>query len=160
MSGFHCPNCGSQQSRVSKTQRLSSSKVIVRTRYCKKCNEKYQTREYLVLELPLVHKLNKNKTEEFNKEKLIKSIKLACAKFSISDIQIENIATRIEEELKQYNSQVVDSNVIGEMVMEELKELHPIIYLRFASVYKDLDEVDEFLEFAKNVAQKWKENNM
>jgi transcriptional repressor NrdR len=125
---------------------------IRRRRECLQCGQRFTTYERPILATPLIVKQDGTR-EEFDREKLIRGIRIACAKRPVSAADIERLAGHIESELQKMGKTEVSSRVIGDMVIEGLKELDQIAYIRYAIVYLKLDdlrairkEIDRLLE--------------
>jgi len=109
------------------------------------CGRRFTTYEY-VEERPLQVVKRDGSLEPYDRRKLLRSIRLPCAKRSISMAEIEAIVDEIEDELSRRGQDEVESRLIGELVMERLKRLDHVAYVRFASVYRNFQDIDEFVE--------------
>jgi len=145
-----CPFCGAAQSRVVDTREVGDG--IRRRRECQLCNQRYTTYEQVVKANLLVVKRD-GRREPFDRQKLFDGIWKACAKRPIASEDIERMVEDIESALYSMGQPEVPSRTIGEMVMERLKKIDGVAYVRFASVYRsfaDLEalkhEVDQMLE--------------
>ncbi|MCK4813986.1 MAG: transcriptional repressor NrdR [Candidatus Marinimicrobia bacterium] len=138
-----CPNCGYEENRVIDSRPLTKENGIRRRRECEKCKYRFTTYEYVSLSTALVIKSN-GAREEFNREKLIRSIKLACVKRPISMDTINSIVKKVENKIMADGLSEIPSKDIGGMVIDALKEIDKVAYIRFASVYHDFESVDEF----------------
>ena len=121
---------------------------IRRRRECKKCKQRFTTYERAILSHPLIIKED-NSREDFDREKLLRGIKLACVKRPVSAAKIDRLAGEIESVLQEMGKAEVSSRVVGDLVMAGLKDLDEIAYIRFALVYlglKDLEAVKEEIE--------------
>jgi transcriptional repressor NrdR len=146
-----CPYCNNPRSKVVDTTHDSRG-WIRRRRECLACKQRFSTYERPILSTPLLIKQDKSR-EEFDREKLIKGIRIACAKRPVSTSEIERLVGEIESTLQRMGKSEVSSRVVGDMVISGLKELDLIAYIRYASVYlgfDDLnsirDEIDQLLE--------------
>ncbi len=137
-----CPFCGHQEDRVLDSRPLEAASIIRRRRECQACHKRFTTYERLE-EVPLMVIKSDDRREPFNREKLREGILRACEKRPIGPDVIERIVAEIEYELQDYVMQV-PSRVIGEKVMKKLKDLDPVAYIRFASVYRAFDDLDAF----------------
>ncbi len=137
-----CPYCGHQEDRVLDSRPLEAASIIRRRRECQSCHKRFTTYERLE-EVPLMVIKSDDRREAFNREKLREGILRACEKRPIGPDVIERIVAEIEYELQDYVMQV-PSRVIGEKVMKKLKELDPVAYIRFASVYRGFQDLDAF----------------
>lgn len=146
-----CPYCGYESSRVLDTSHDVRGGTR-RRRECLKCHKRYSTYEMAVLALPLIIKQD-GKREAFDREKLLRGIHIACAKRPVSVTDIDRLVGEIEAELQSMGKPEVSSRVIGDMVMERLRKLDQVAYIRFASVYLGFGdlvgirkEIDRLLE--------------
>jgi len=137
-----CPFCGHQEDRVLDSRPLEAASIIRRRRECQSCHKRFTTYERLE-EVPLMVIKSDDRREPFNREKLREGILRACEKRPIGPDVIERIVAEIEYELQDYVMQV-PSRVIGEKVMKKLKDLDPVAYIRFASVYRAFQDLDAF----------------
>lgn len=144
-----CIYCGNDESKVIDSRSTAESNSIRRRRECLKCGKRWTTYETVESAPILVIKKNGN-IQPFDKSKIISGIIKACEKRPVSLIQIENIAGDIEKQLKENPNQQVESIKIGEMVMDLLKPLDQISYVRFASVYRQFTDASNFIDFLKN----------
>lgn len=145
-----CPFCGSDESRVVDSRDVGDG--IRRRRECQSCLQRFTTYERVAKSNLLVEKRD-GRRELFDRQKLFEGIRVACAKRPVSSEDIERIVTRIESNLYGLGRSEVPSRVVGEMVMQELRQLDGVAYVRFASVYRsfaDLEalkkEVDTIIE--------------
>jgi transcriptional repressor NrdR len=118
--------------------------VVWRRRTCDGCQRRFTTYERVEHALPMVVK-KEGRREPFEREKILKSLRIACNKRPIGTDALEETAATLERELAERGEKEVSSQVIGERVMARLKELDGIAYVRFASVYKSFRDVDEFM---------------
>lgn len=135
---LRCPYCGSTESRVTDTRH--SPKGIRRRRVCKSCGRRFTSYE-TVMATPVVIKRD-GRREEFDREKLLTGIRKACAKRPIPFETIESLANEIEDRIRAMGKAEVPSRLIGQMVLEKLKELDQVAYIRFASVYLPLEDLE------------------
>ena len=147
-----CPRCGSLNDRVLDTRQSKDGTVVRRRRECLDCNFRFTTYERFEEEKILVKK-KKGNIEPFNKEKIIKGIKLASKNRPISEEQIKNIADFIEKYLLEEGKLSVESLEIGELVQNELKKIDKITYIRFKSVYKDVSDIKELEKIIKEIEE-------
>ena len=138
-----CPNCGYEESRVVDSRPLTKDNGIRRRRECEKCRNRFTTYEYVSLTTALVIKSNGTR-EEFNREKLIRSIMLACVKRPVSMDTIHSLVKDVENKIQAEGLAEISAKDIGEIVIDALKNIDKIAYIRFASVYHDFENVDEF----------------
>src|SRR5450631_4064447 len=135
---MQCPYCSSSTLKVLDTTDTKSG--IRRRRECQLCGERFTTYERPLATLPVLIKGDGNR-EEFDREKLKRGIWNACAKRPIPAAEIDRLATRIETHLQSLGRAEVSSRIVGDMVIEGLKDLDPIAYIRYAIVYLGLDNL-------------------
>lgn len=140
-----CPQCQNDHSRVVDSR--DSGDSVRRRRQCSGCSERFTTYERVHTRTLRVAKLD-GRREEYSREKLVASLHKACAKRPLAIASIERLADEIEAEFSNAGRLEVRSNVIGELVMEKLKELDRVAYIRFASVYRDFRDVHSFIDAA------------
>ncbi len=143
---MRCPVCDSQENRVVDTRTSREGRAVRRRRECDSCSSRFTTYEY-VEERPMQVLKRDGSAEEFDRTKLLRSLRIACAKRPVTPSEVEAIADEIEDRLTRDAGLEVESAHIGELVMERLKPLDHVAYVRFASVYKNFQDLDEFQEF-------------
>lgn len=151
-----CPFCGHPDSRVIDSRTTREMDGIRRKRECTKCGKRFSTEERIEEGLPFVVKKD-GRREVFDRAKILNGLMKACEKRPISITTIEKIVSRIEYNLLERGEKEVKSSEIGEMVMEELKRLDGVAYVRFASVYRDFKDVNEFMQELKELLTKREE---
>jgi transcriptional repressor NrdR len=135
---MQCPYCAQPSSRVVDTRATNES--IRRRRECLHCHKRFTTYEQITEQLLIVKR--DGRREPFDRHKLMHGIRIACAKRPIAMADIERIVTQIEEYLFSSGRAEVRSEVIGQIVLEKLKPLDPLAYIRFAIVYLEIDDVE------------------
>lgn len=145
-----CPYCGYSESKVVDSRSTEDNMAIRRRRECLKCNKRYTTYEKIENIPILVIKKNMNR-EYFDRNKIINGLIKACQKRPVSRKEIENVAYKIEKRISNNMTTEISSKDIGEMIMESLKDLDEISYVRFASVYRQFKDVNTFMEEIKNL---------
>jgi transcriptional repressor NrdR len=135
---MQCPYCGQPDSRVVDTRATNES--IRRRRECLNCRKRFTTYEQITEQLLIVKR--DGRREPFDRHKLMQGIRIACAKRPIAMADIERIVNQIEEYLFSSGRAEVRSEVIGQIVLEKLKPLDPLAYIRFAIVYLEIDDVE------------------
>lgn len=140
---MYCPFCQATDTRVADSRVIDDGKLVKRRRECLKCNAKFTTYEMPQLNMPQVVKLN-GKREDFSNAKLRAGIQLALRKRNVSADLVESLIGKIQNQVKQHNAREISTNEIGELVMQELKKIDLIAYIRFASVYLKFKSLDEF----------------
>ncbi len=148
-----CPFCGFEESKVIDSRPTDEGEKIRRRRECIKCTKRFTT--YEIIENVPILVVKKDKTREtFDRSKLIKGMVIACQKRPVSIETIERAVDEIETTLQNSLDREVTSVHIGELVMEKLKEIDQVAYVRFASVYKQFKDVNAFMEELSNFLDK------
>lgn len=145
-----CPFCGDPNTQVTDTRENEDGEVVRRRRRCAHCDKRFTTYERIDLKMPHIIKRNGMRTE-FDHDKLTSSLKLALRKRPVTLEALEASVDRIEAKLLSMGETEVPSEKIGELVMKELKKLDKVAYIRFASVYRNFADVDEFSEVIREV---------
>lgn len=140
-----CPYCSFVESKVIDSRPTEENNSIRRRRECLKCGKRFTTYEKLESVALVVIKKDESR-QPFNRNKVLKGIITACEKRPISIVQMEKVADDIESELAQSMEREVKSTVIGEMVMDKLRLLDEVAYVRFASVYKQFEDLSTFMD--------------
>ncbi len=140
-----CPYCGNEENKVVDSRPVQDGRAVRRRRECLGCNERFTTYEYIEAVTLTVIKSDERR-EPFDRQKVAHGIKLACNKRPVGGKKIEAIVSEIEAQLNELSRNEVTSKYIGELVMEKLKEVDQIAYVRFASVYRKFADTTEFLE--------------
>ena len=149
---MRCPFCGHDSSQVKDSRPTEDGSAIRRRRQCEDCAARFTTFERVQLrELTIVK--SENRREPFDRAKLERSIAIACRKRPVPAERIERLASSIQRQVETSGESEIPSHRIGEMVMEGLKALDPVAYIRFASVYKDFREARDFEAFAGSVGE-------
>ncbi|MEQ1549015.1 MAG: transcriptional regulator NrdR [Chakrabartia sp.] len=144
---MRCPFCGHEDSQVKDSRPTDDSAAIRRRRQCEDCGARFTTFERIQLrELTVVK--SEGRRETFERDKLDRSVAIACRKRPIEQARIDRLVTGIQRQLETLGESEIPSAKIGEMVMEGLKGLDSVAYIRFASVYKDFAEAKDFEDFA------------
>lgn len=138
-----CPFCSHAETQVVETRVSEDGDFIRRRRQCGACEKRFTTYERPEVSFPAVVKKDGRRID-YDRSKLLGSFKLALRKRPVSTTQIDSAMERIEEKLLNLGQREVLSNRIGELVMRELKKLDKVAYVRFASVYRSFEDVDEF----------------
>lgn len=145
-----CPFCGDPNTQVTDTRENEDGDVVRRRRRCVACDKRFTTYERIDLKMPHIVKRNGNRSD-FDHAKLSGSMKLALRKRPVSSEDVEAAIGRIEARLLSMGESEVASEKVGELVMRELKKLDKVAYIRFASVYRNFADVDEFSEVIREV---------
>ena len=145
-----CPFCGFADSKVIETRTVDDTNSIRRRRECLECQQRFTTYEK-VENLPLVV-IKKNKTREtFDREKILAGIITACQKRPVTAAQMEKMVDEIEQNLSNSLEREIPSSAIGELVMQKLKEVDEVAYVRFASVYRQFKDINTFMSELKKL---------
>jgi transcriptional repressor NrdR len=144
---LRCPFCGHEDSQVKDSRPTEDNSSIRRRRQCEDCGARFTTFERIQLRELTVLK-SEGRREAFERDKLDRSVAIACRKRPIEQARIDRLVTGIQRQLETMGEPEIDSQKIGELVMEGLKGLDAVAYIRFASVYKDFTEAKDFEDFA------------
>ena len=145
-----CPFCGFMDSKVIETRTVEETNSIRRRRECLECQQRFTTYEKLE-SIPLVV-IKKDKTREtFDREKVLAGIITACEKRQVPAAKMEAMVDEIEQQLLNSLEREIPSSAIGELVMEKLKEVDEVAYVRFASVYRQFKDINTFMEELKKL---------
>lgn len=147
---MRCPFCYNGDTKVIDTRSIEDNTIIKRRRLCEKCNERFNTYEKLDI-IPISVVKRDMTREPFNADKLLKGVLLACNKRPIPMNDIEQLVKEVENKIYTTAKKEISSQNIGEMVIERLKMLDPIAYVRFASVYKEFKDISSFMNEVEKV---------
>ena len=139
-----CPFCHDLENRVIDSRLTKDGGIIRRRRECVHCKRRFTTYERVEEMLPMIVKKD-GRREIFDRQKIIAGLKKACEKRPVSSAAVEQTADRIEQALQERGDKEVPSSVIGEAIMRELHKLDQVAYVRFASVYREFKDVNEFM---------------
>lgn len=145
-----CPFCGAEETKVTDSRDSSEAIEIRRRRECEKCGKRFTTYERIESH-PLVVIKKDGRREGFSTEKLMSGMVRSCQKRDVSMEKIEEAAREIEGSLRNEDKSEVPSGVIGELVAKKLKRLDKVAYIRFASIYKDFEDVTDFEKEIKSI---------
>ena len=138
-----CPNCSKEDSKVVDSRSIHRGGSIRRRRECNKCEYRYTTYEYILANPVKVIKKSGDRVE-YDRSKLEKSFNIACNKRPIPEEKIQRAIHSIEEKISNISNIEIEANQIGELVMEELKDIDKVAFIRFASVYRQFKDIGEF----------------
>ncbi len=147
---MRCPFCAHDDSQVKDSRPTEDNASIRRRRQCSSCGARFTTFERVQLREVTVVKSN-DRREPFNRGKLEQSVILACRKRGVEQERIDQLVSGIQRQVETAGDAEIPSARIGEMVMNGLKQIDSVAYIRFASVYRDFGEAKDFEEFASNV---------
>jgi transcriptional repressor NrdR len=145
-----CPFCQHPDTQVIDSRASDEGASIRRRRRCLACEKRFTTYEKVELAMPAVIKRGGGRAE-YDRAKLVKSMQLALRKRPVPSQVVDEAVARIEEKLRSSAQREIKSEKIGELVMRELKRIDKVAYIRFASVYRSFEDVDEFAEVVKEV---------
>ncbi len=149
---MRCPFCAFDDSQVKDSRPAEDATSIRRRRQCSKCGARFTTFERVQLREVMVVKSG-DRREPFERGKLEQSITLACRKRAVDPEQIDQLVSGIQRQVETAGEAEIASQRIGEMVMDGLRQLDSVAYIRFASVYRDFSEARDFEEFASTVQE-------
>ena len=148
-----CPYCNFEETQVIDTRETENLEATRRRRECMKCNKRFTTYER-VEEADIIVVKKDGRRERFQRQKVLNGVVEACEKRSIPLEKIEKLVDEVESDLRKRDSVEVESKVIGETVMRKLKTLDKVAYIRFASVYREFEDLDSFAEEVERLQKK------
>ena len=151
---MRCPFCGENDTKVVDSRILKEGYSVRRRRKCEACEKRYTTYETIEINMPNIVKLD-GRREPFNREKILGGIQKACQKRPISTEQVDRIVENIEKGIRDVSTKEVSTQEIGKIVMMYLRNLDPVAYIRFATVYRKFQDVDEFVLDIQNNEQEF-----
>lgn len=149
---MRCPFCGHSDTQVKDSRPSEDAMAIRRRRFCPSCESRFTTFERVQLRELTVVKSNGDK-RPFDRDKIMRSIEIATRKRPVEHEQIEQLVNNIVRKLERSGETEIPTSRIGEIIMEELKELDPVAYIRFASVYRNFREAKDFEDFVDSLGQ-------
>ena len=138
-----CLKCNNEDSKVVDSRSVQGGVSIRRRRECNKCTFRFTTYEYILTNPVMVIKKSGDR-EEFDRKKLEKSFHIACKKRPVSEEYIHNSIQKVEEEISNISNIEIEAEQIGALVMNELKNIDKVAFIRFASVYREFKDIGEF----------------
>ena len=148
-----CPFCGEIDNKVIDSRLSKDASVIRRRRECLICKRRFTTYEQIE-EIPIMIVKKDDRREVFNRDKVRSGMKRACEKRNISMVVIEEFIDELERDLREIGEKEIQSHIIGEKIMEKLHDLDDVAYVRFASVYREFKDVNDFVSELKNLLSK------
>ncbi len=148
-----CPFCLHDDDKVIDSRASNEGKSVRRRRECTKCKKRFTTYEY-VEEVPLMVIKKDGRRESFDRNKIISGIVKACEKRPVSMEKIETVVDRVEKELQKSFDKEVKAQAIGELVMDHIHKLDEVAYVRFASVYRQFKDINQFMKELKDLLSK------
>ncbi|MDD5692108.1 MAG: transcriptional regulator NrdR [Candidatus Omnitrophica bacterium] len=150
---MRCPFCGHKEDKVVDSRATAEESAVRRRRECLKCGKRFTTYEY-VEEVSLLVIKKDGRREPFDRKKILAGIIRACEKRPVSVEKMEEIVTQVERLIQKKSDREVPSTKIGELVMEKLKSIDDVAYVRFASVYRQFKDVGQFMVELKDILGK------
>ena len=150
---MRCPYCGEENTRVIDSRPAEDNNAIRRRRNCDECGKRFTTYEK-VETVPLIVIKKDNNRETYDRSKIEAGVLRACHKRPISANQINQLVDEVETEIFNMEEKEIPSQVIGELVMNKLKDLEAVAYVRFASVYREFKDINTFMDELKKVLDK------
>jgi transcriptional repressor NrdR len=142
---MRCPFCGNLEDRVVDSRESREGDVIRRRRACTRCDRRFTS--YEKIELPTFQVVKRDqRREDYDRGKLMRGLQIACRKRPISQEELERIADSIEATMQDSGEREISSQALGTLVMDQLRPLDPVAYVRFASVYRRFEDVDAFVK--------------
>jgi transcriptional repressor NrdR len=148
-----CPFCSHTEDKVIDSRSTSEDLAIRRRRECLACTKRFTTYEY-VEKIPLMVVKKDGRREPFNRNKILEGLVRACQKRSVGMVQLESLVDEVEKEIQKKYDREIDAKIIGQMVVERLSKLDDVAYVRFASVYRQFKDVNEFMKELKEILSK------
>ena len=148
-----CPFCLHEDDKVIDSRSSNEGKSVRRRRECLKCKKRFTTYEY-VEEVPLMVIKKDGRREGFDRNKIISGILKACEKRPVSVEKVEALVDKVEKELQKSFDKEVKAQVVGELVMDYLHKLDEVAYVRFASVYRQFKDINQFMKELKDLLSK------
>ena len=147
-----CPYCGHENTRVIDSRPAEENNSIRRRRVCDECSKRFTTYEKIET-IPLIVIKKDNNREAYDRSKIEAGVLRACHKRPISANQINQLVEEVENEIFNMEEKEISSEVIGELVMDKLKDLEAVAYVRFASVYREFKDVNTFMDELKKILE-------
>ena len=145
-----CPYCGTNKDKVVDSRSSNNGKNIRRRRECLKCGKRFTTYEHLE-EMPLMVIKKDGRREPFDRNKILSGLTKACEKRPVSTEELERVADAIEMQIQKNFEREVKASVIGELAMKHLHALDQVAYVRFASVYRQFKDINQFMKELKQL---------
>lgn len=149
---MHCPFCNAQDTKVTDSRLAAEGAQVRRRRQCLECHERFTTFEIIETVMPRIVK-SSGRVEPYDSQKLRRSIQLPLQKRPIDTDRIEAMISRIEKNLRQSGEREVTSKFLGEIVMTELEQMDAVAYVRFASVYRDFQDIQAFQQALSSLSE-------
>lgn len=150
---MRCPTCDHIEDRVVDSRLSRGGRAIRRRRECIECGQRFTTYELIERE-PLTVRKSSGAIEPYDRHKLLRSIRIACAKRPVSLTEVEDMVDAVEETLEASDAREISSQEIGELVMRHLQGTDQVAYVRFASVYRNFQDTTEFMEEVRELVSR------
>ncbi len=147
---MRCPFCNADKDKVIDSRSSEAGKVIRRRRQCTQCNRRFTTYEHIE-DTPIMIVKKDGRREVFSRDKVRLGMQRACQKRNISMNVIEDFIEDLERDLREMGEKELSSSIVGERIMTKLHELDDVAYVRFASVYREFKDVNDFVSELKNL---------
>jgi transcriptional repressor NrdR len=154
---MRCPYCEHSETKVVDSRLLKEGLSVRRRRKCESCEKRFTTYETIEISMPNIVKLD-GRRESYRREKIADGISKSCQKRPISTDQVERIIENIERSIREISEKEVTTKQIGNLVMMYLRNLDPVAYIRFASVYRKFQDVEEFMNDIKHDEESFSSN--
>ncbi len=145
---MRCPYCNNIDTKVNDSRSIDEGRTIKRRRICEECGKRFTTHEK-VETIPLIVIKKDDNREQYDRTKIENGILSACYKRPVSADQIQELVHKVENEIFEIEAKEIPSNTIGEIVMKHMKDVDPVAYVRFASVYREFKDVNTFMDELK-----------
>lgn len=152
-----CPFCSYIEDKVIDSRTGKDGEVIRRRRECLKCENRFTTYERIEDTLPMVVKKD-GRRERFDRTKIITGFQKACEKRPVSTNKIEELVDKLEKKFREFGDKEISASLIGEGIMEELKQLDEVAYVRFASVYRQFKDTNDFMKELRDLLETREKN--
>ena len=148
---MRCPSCGHLEDKVVDSRETGDGQSTRRRRECLACARRFTTYERIEESLPVVVKKD-GRREPFDRKKIVEGLTRACQKRPVSSAQVEALVSEVERQVQELGEKEVQSRVIGETLMRRLRDLDPVAFVRFASVYRAFEDVGDFMSELQRLA--------
>ncbi len=150
---MRCPSCGHLEDKVVDSRETGDGQSTRRRRECLACARRFTTYERIEESLPVVVKKD-GRREAFDRKKIVEGLTRACQKRPVSAAQVEALVSEVERQVQELGEKEVQSRVVGEAVMARLRDLDPVAFVRFASVYRAFEDVGDFMSELEGLASR------
>jgi transcriptional repressor NrdR len=148
---MRCPACGSQKNKVIDSRLTEAGSAIRRRRVCSDCDRRFTTKERLEEEVRLIVVKKNGDRIPYNRDKVMQGVRYACYKLPVTEAEMEELLTMVEEELFRHHDREVTAQQVGGYVGERLRRLNQVAYVRYMSVHREFGTIDEFVDEIRDV---------